>query len=207
MIDIDRLYGEAFFRGRNRYHWRAPIVCAGILNALDHVHTMAPKDTVDLGCATGDLVQGFLDLGLEAWGVEGGRGAEKFLACPSYRVNFCDLREPLPAGVLPDKLSFLTCFEVAEHLEPEFADQFVETLTGLSDHLITSACPPHPTKKPTKYHYNEAPPEYWDEKFEARGFVRDGKVEKFLLGVWYPWRKKYGIAAYWQNLLCYRRSA
>jgi len=215
MIDIAKLYSDAFFKGRSRYHWRAPIVCSAVVSALDHVHTFDPMSAVDLGCATGDLVKGFLDLGLDAWGIEGGVAAAPYLAVEdTWRVQFHDLRHPLPEWVklpdlpqFPSRFDVVTCFEVAEHLEPEAADQFVETLTDLSDYLITSACPPHPHKPPTKYHLNEQPPEYWDEKFAARGFSRDTNVENFLLAAWYPWRKKYGIAAYWQNLLCYWRPA
>lgn len=212
--DIDTLYGDMFFKGRHKYHWRAPIVCKAVVHAMKHAHDFVPKSAIDLGCATGDLVQGFLDLGLDAWGIEGSKAALPYLAVnPTYRVQFHDLREPLPKWrklanlpEFPTRVDVVTCFEVAEHLEEEFADQLVETLCSLSDYLVLSACPPDPNgRKATKYHPNEQPFEYWYQKFAARGYVPDFDVFKFLKVSWYQWRKKYGIAAFWQNLLCVRR--
>lgn len=210
MIDIEKLYGDAFFKGRHRYHWRAPIVCTSIVRIMEHVYGEAPKSAVDVGCATGDLVQGFLDLGLDAWGIEGSPAAFPYLAVEdTWRVQFHDLRQPLPEWVkleglplFPSRVDVVTCFEVAEHLEPEAACTFVKTLVSLSNHLVISACPPDVNgRPPTKYHLNEQPPAYWEHLFSREGFKRNQDVEALFKEAWHPWRKKYGIAAFHMNLL------
>lgn len=208
MIDIQKMYGDKFFSGRHKYHWRAPIVCASVVAIMETVYGNAPKSAADLGCATGDLVQGFLDLGLDAYGIEGSAAAVPHLACPVDRVLVHDLREPLPAfmrapwTVFNEKLDVVTCFEVAEHLEPEAAPTFVDTLVSLSDHLVLSACPPDVNgRPPTKYHLNEQPPAYWEHLFSREGFKRNQDVEALFKEAWHPWRKKYGIAAFHMNLL------
>lgn len=214
-VDIDKLYSDKFFSGRSKYNWRAEIVCSAVVEAMRINHDLTVTSACDVGCAIGDLVQGYLDLGLDAWGIEGAKAAAPYLVCPKERVAFHDLRKPLPPdGVAwrsPQEASVsrwprsdvVTCFEVAEHLEPEYADQFCDTLCRLSDHLVISACPPNPNgKPPTKYHLNEQPRDYWYKLFADRGYDQDQETERLLTTMWYPWRHKYGIAAYWQNLLC-----
>lgn len=213
-VNIQKLYGDGFFRKRHRYSWRAPIVCQSVVDVMRIEHGLEVKSACDVGAAVGDLVQGFLDLGVDAWGIEGSTAAEPYLECPRERMAFWDLREPLPPDGVEwvdgttarvtrfPRVDVLTCFEVAEHLEDRYADTFLDTLVSLSDHIVMSACPPHPTKRPTKYHPNEQPREYWYEKLAARGYARDEAVEKFLTVSWYPYRGRYGIRAFWLNLLC-----
>lgn len=206
MIVTDELYPDAFFKGRSRYNWRAPIVCQSLVDMYRKFYGKEPVCVADLGCAIGDLVQGFLDLGMDPFGFEGSEAARLHIVCPPDRWGVLDLRKPISDDdVTPELLpfDFITCFEVAEHLEPECANMFVRNLTDLSPVCVTSACPPHPTRKATKYHLNEQHPQYWDEKFGFRGFFRRNDIEAYLKECWFPWRKKYGIAAFYQNLLVY----
>lgn len=58
-------------------------------------------------------------------------------------------------------------FEVAEHLRPEKAETFVETLTRHSDLVVMSAAP---EGQGGDGHFNEQPPEYWIGLMGGRGF-------------------------------------
>ncbi len=201
MIDTAELYPSAFFRGRSRYNWRAPIVCSSIVQACVAVLDLGPRSAVDVGCAIGDLTAQFNLMGIEAVGLEGSPCAKEHIVCDPEAWHCVDMREPI-AGPWYD-YDVCTCFEVAEHLEEECADTFVDNLCLLSNVLIMSACPPHATKKPTKFHVNEQEGPYWDEKFKARNYARHLALEEALKVAWHPWRKKYGIAAFYQNLLVY----
>jgi len=205
MIDTEKLYPASFFEKRARYTWRAPIVCGSIASWFE-LNGWPLESAVDLGCAIGDLVQGFLDLGIEAFGFDGSAAARPYIVCPTDRWDVLDLRKPLGSAFEEFHVDVCTCFEVAEHLEEEYADQFIENLCCLSDVIIMSACPPHPTKKATKYHPNEQPIEYWIEKFDAAGYAENESMYNFFRKAWAPWRKRYGIAAFWQNLVCFRRN-
>ncbi|QDV66367.1 hypothetical protein Poly24_00510 [Rosistilla carotiformis] len=57
--------------------------------------------------------------------------------------------------------------EVAEHLQPQDADWFVELLTSLSDVVLFSAAIP---RQGGFGHHNEQWPSYWGEKFKAAGY-------------------------------------
>lgn len=65
--------------------------------------------------------------------------------------------------------------EVAEHIEPENADGFIENLTRLSNKwIVMTACPPHPGRPKSEYekvaHLNEQEHSFWIDKIEKRGF-------------------------------------
>ena len=82
--------------------------------------------------------------------------------------------------------------EVAEHLPPDSADALVESLTRLAPFVLFSAAIP---LQGGWHHINEQWPEYWAEKFLARGFVA---VDCFRPRIWTDDRvQRY----YRQNLL------
>lgn len=203
-MEIKELYNDKFFSGRHRYNWRAPIVCGAIRGAAVEFTGKCPVMTVDVGCAVGDLVSGFLDLGIDAIGFEGSECALPYIVCPPQRWFLVDMGETIKLKNLP-RFCVATCFEVAEHIAESKADTFCDNMVSLSDVLVMSACPPHPTREPTKYHLNEQKPKYWNDKFKLRGYTRHKKMEVYLKEAWEPWRRKYGIAAYYQNLLCYTK--
>lgn len=203
MIDPTEMYGDKFFARRaEHYGWRAPILAQSLITLYKEFYGRDLRSVADIGCAVGDTVQGFLDAGLEGWGFEASEAARPYIVCPAENWHLMDLRKPL-TGFDEFQVDLVTCFEVLEHLEPECAQTAVQNLTMLSNVLVTSACPPHPTRAPTKYHLNEQEPEYWDELFEHEGYFRAKPMERFLRAAWLPWRKKYGIAAWYQNLLVY----
>jgi hypothetical protein len=202
MIDPTEMYGDKFFAKRNaHYGWRGPILADSIISMYREFYGAKLESYADVGCAVGDTVKAFQDKGIEAWGFEASESARPYVVCKNWEV--ADLRIPFnPAlmGVHPD---VVTCFEVLEHLEEETADFAVRNLCGMSDVIVTSACPPHPTRAATKYHLNEQHLPYWDEKFALQGYQRHKEIERFLRATWNPWRKKYGIAAWHMNLLVY----
>jgi len=59
---------------------------------------------------------------------------------------------------------------VAEHIHPDFADTLVDSLTCHGRLVLVSAARPG---QGGCGHLNEQMPEYWVEKFAARGFAHD----------------------------------
>jgi SAM-dependent methyltransferase len=187
-------YKESFFKNRHKLAWRAPVVCKPIVKYLK------PKSLLDAGCATGDLVAEFVALGVDAYGLEGSHKCIKFLECSITRVFFFDLRQPVP---LSRRYDLVTCFEVAEHVDPDCSHQFVENLCGLSDRVLMSAAPPG---QGGHHHVNCQDPEYWQIQFGYRGYERVPWVEQALKAAWQPWSHKPGVKAYYDNLLYFCRS-
>jgi hypothetical protein len=75
-----------------------------------------------------------------------------------------DLTQPL---ALNRRFDLVVSLEVAEHLPPEAAEVFVQSLTGLGSVILFSAAIPF---QGGTHHVNERWPRYWTELFAKRGF-------------------------------------
>lgn len=192
MYDSEKVYGDGFFRKRGYLRWRAPLVCGTIAErwAFDSV--------MDVGCGNGDLVAGFAALGKDSYGLEGSSACLPYAECPRERVEIHDLRRPIPAE--HRRYDLVTCFEVGEHLEPEFGGVFIDNLCALSDQLVTSI-----SGDGGRYHLHVHSRAWWTRKFEKRGYTRDLARELDLLQAWVPFWRKTGVRCYVENLICFIR--
>ena len=162
-----------------------------------------PKTVIDVGCAIGDYVKGFLDLGVDASGLEGAKDCLPYLMIPRERLLLWDLREALPlakAGIW--KADVALCLEVAEHIEEEYSENFFYNLAHLSDQVVMSFCPPG--KGGGHYHVNEQESAYWISGMARQGMVyRRGKAEEVREG-WAVVASKKAMRSYDQHLLCFK---
>lgn len=188
-------YDDTFFKKRAAYISRVPLMCQSIIDIW------TPKTSMDLGAAIGDIVNGFIERGVDCIGIEGSPSCLPYLKCPKDKILIHDLSKPLPP--LP-KVDLVTCFEVVEHIEPEFVDVLLDNLTQLSDTLVISICCYGPT---TKIHPTIKPIEFWLEKFEQRGFVRRVEKETLLKEKWKPMEFKAGVKEPYKNLLIWEKNA
>jgi hypothetical protein len=191
---LENQYKKTFFKNRQRLKWRAPIVCGAIVNILK------PEKLIDVGCATGDLIAEFLAMKIDAYGIEGSCNCREYLECPGERVFTLDLRVPIVS--ILNRYDLATCFEVAEHIESDYSDIFVDNLTMLSERIILSAAQPG---QGGRCHWNCQPAEYWNEKFLQRGYYYNNIIVKALRAEWSAWRKQPGIKAYYENLLYFEK--
>ena len=122
-----------------------------------------PRSVLDVGCGTGGSLAFFVEKGLDAMGVEG--SALAISKNPNAeRVRRHDLEIPLDLG---RRFDLVWSFEVAEHLRPEKAETFLDTLTRHSDLVVMSAAP---KGQGGDGHFNEQPPEYWIGLMNRRGY-------------------------------------
>lgn len=191
---LENQYKKSFFKNRSRLNWRAPIICGAIKNILE------PERLIDVGCATGDLVAEFLVMGIDAYGIEGSNNCREYLECPGERIFHLDLRVPIVEK--SDRYDLSICFEVAEHIEPDYADIFVDNLALLSDRILISAAPPG---QDGRCHWNCQPAEYWADKFMQRGYYFRQLFVTALRSEWSAWKMKPGIKAYYENLLYFEK--
>lgn len=194
MKPVEEVYSGRFFRNRHKLHWRAEYVCNGIIKVLN------PKSVVDVGAATGDLVAKFNELGVESYGIEGSKEAQNYVI--TDKMVYGDVRFDITEWGWVYPCDLCTCFEVAEHLEPEYADQFVDNLSYLSDQILISAAPPGDTGYG---HLNCQSQEYWVKKFCDKGYYWCQSVAEQIKEEWYPWRKKDGIRAFFRTLMYFTK--
>ena len=127
-----------------------------------------PETVLDIGCGTGTWLHAAQDRGVkDIAGVDGLYLTSEKLFIPKELIRHEDLNLPFDLG---RRVDLLFSFETAEHIEPENADVFVDTLVRHSDTILFSAAAP---RQPGTHHVNCQWPVYWQEKFNARGYRCD----------------------------------
>ena len=152
-----------------------------------------PISYLDVGCGTGAMVKLARQLGIKGHGVD-------LLPNESEWVRQHDLSYPFDWGW---QFDLVTSIEVAEHIQPESAETFCDTLAQhvkLGGRLVLTAAIPGQVGY---NHFNCQHPEYWREKLMARG-LRYAQVETLkLVEMWTHTH----MATHWleKNLQIFRR--
>lgn len=193
MKPLEDIYKGAFFKPRYKLEWRVSHICKAVYAVLN------PATLIDVGCAIGDVVKGFLDLGVDAFGLEGSERARPFLVVPEERVFFFDLRKPIPLSM---QYSVVLCLEVAEHIEPEFADQFVQNLIKLSKRIVLTAAP---LGQGGHYHVNCQPKKYWRDKFLEHGYIQSLITAEKIKAGFEDVSHKREMSAWYGNMLYFEK--
>lgn len=156
------------------------------------IDLVAPKSVVDVGCGLGMWLSVCLKAGIkDILGIDGEWVNISELHIPEQSFRKADISRPFSARV---KADMVMCLEVGEHLPPESARGFVESLTDIAPVVLFSAAIPH---QGGTNHVNEQWPDYWAALFKARGYI---PVDCVRRKVWTDPRVEYWYA---QNTLLY----
>jgi hypothetical protein len=193
MESLSEIYKKTFFSKRYKFDWRA-------VHIADALVSLFPKmaSYIDVGCATGDIVNEMDKRFYDAWGIEGSRSCWDFRV--TSKIILQDLREPFTMR----RFCVCSCLEVAEHIEKEYVDIFLGNLTRLSDNLILSAAPPG---QGGHYHVNCQPFKYWNSKLNKLGYAHLPILSKVWRDKLKPWSTKPGIKAFYQNTEIFSRKS
>lgn len=172
-------YDEAYYRdydGQRYEHseqWQALF-----RHFADRIRSsLAPRRTLDAGCAIGLLVAALHDLEIDAYGFDVSEFAvSQAPESVKDRVWNQSLTEPIK-----DRYDLITCIEVIEHLPASQAIDAVATLCAATDTILLSSTPEE-HEEPT--HLNVQPPEYWSALFAAHGFFRDTDYDATFISPW-----------------------
>jgi hypothetical protein len=168
--------------------WRVDIVCKAILESFNI------KSLIDFGCARGEYVKGFLDQGIDAWGIEGSPCCLQETLLPQDRLIIADLRLPLN---IVKTVDLVMCFEVAEHIEDEHAHTFCQNLCLCSKQILLTAAPPG---QGGHYHVNCRPKDYWVSKMQEFGYLHDQDVVTKVIDN-FSHKHRREIVVYCRNLM------
>ena len=198
MKPLSDIYKNSFFGKRNKLQWRVNPLCSAVIKTFG----LTQMDSiVDAGCAIGDFIKGFKDAGLTAYGLEGSISAFDFLVTDD--IYLVDLRELISENhYISEFLSAAISLEVAEHIEPEFAQNYVKNLCFFSNHILISAAPPG---QKGHHHVNCQPKEYWEDLFKQEGFKRSPEKEEIFRNELKDFKKKKGLSGYYNNVLIFER--
>ena len=125
-----------------------------------------PKTVLDVGCATGMLVEALRSRGMDASGIDVSEWA--IAQVPEPIRPYCRIGSITED--LGDRYDLITCVEVVEHLPRSMASAAVANLCRHADSILFSSTPDD-FEEPT--HLNVESPSYWAQLFAANGFSRD----------------------------------
>lgn len=125
-----------------------------------------PASVVDVGCGVGTWLSVARERGVgDILGIDGDWVKEEMLAIPAARFMARDLSRRIE---LDRRFDLVISLEVAEHIAPQYADTFIDSLTGLGPAILFSAAVP---MQGGTSHVNEQWPEYWSGRFALRGYA------------------------------------
>lgn len=155
-------YDHDFFAQRhNRTVYSARKVLPIVLDVLPEV-----RSAIDFGCGVGTWLSVLKENGVETIsGLDGPWVEQNLLEIPQEDFRQINFEETIDVDT---KYDLAMTLEVAEHLTPESAAGFVDTLIRASDFVLFSAAIPF---QGGRGHFNEQWPEYWAQLFAERGYV------------------------------------
>ena len=158
IVSSSATYDLAFY-WNNQYNSinSAQRILHPLLSCLPH------QSVVDFGCGTGTWLWVTQAFGAQKiLGIDRDYVPKSLLMIPQDCFLAANLEHPI---ALPQGFDLAMSLEVAEHLSPEAADDFVDSLCSASEVILFSAA--HPGQNGDG-HVNEQPLEYWIRKFEKR---------------------------------------
>lgn len=131
-----------------------------------------PKSIVDFGCGEGLWLMEAKrnDGSIKVLGLDGNYINRSRLLIAQDEFLGVDLRKKIE---LSKKFDLAISTEVAEHIEKEYVDVFVDNLTRAADCILFSAAVPG---QGGDHHVNEQWQSYWVKKFKSRGYVPDFSI-------------------------------
>ncbi len=138
---------------------------------------LRPRKVLDVGCATGMLVEELRKRGVEAYGVD---ISEYAIGQVHESVKpFCWVGSA--CDPFPERYDLIVSIEVLEHMPKADAEKAVENICRHTDDVLFSSSP-FDYKEAT--HVNVQPPEYWAELFARQGFFRDVDYDASFMTPW-----------------------
>ncbi len=160
-VTTSPIYTRDFFKGRQA---RTALAAARIIpHVLDLIQ---PTSVIDIGCGTGEFLASFSQHGVDdIQGIDGSYVERDLLVIPRECFTPFDLSQPF---MLDRRYDLALCLEVAEHLLPQSAADFIASLTRLAPVILFSAALPY---QGGNGHLNEQWPDYWADLFKQHGYL------------------------------------
>ena len=189
--DLKSSYDAAFYANQKAGSLTsAAIVLERLKPALGAV-----RSALDVGCGAGGWLKAAGDAfpGLDVFGVDHPDVPKSEMFIPTENFRGADLSAPID---LERRFDLVISLEVAEHIAPDRAEAFIDTLARHGDRILFSAAIP---RQGGTGHVNEQWPDYWAKLFDARGFEAFDIVRPMI------WYEDAVASWYKQNVILYAR--
>ncbi|AKB86161.1 bifunctional 2-polyprenyl-6-hydroxyphenol methylase/3-demethylubiquinol 3-O-methyltransferase UbiG [Methanococcoides methylutens] len=160
--NINKMYSGKFFRKNIELSAYSANILINLL-----MEKYNPNSVLDIGCGNGIYLKEFQNNNVDILGVDGSANAKKTALISPELILLKDLREPF---FINSKFDLTLCIEVAEHIDEEYVDTFINNICNYSNRIIFTAAPPG---QGGTHHVNEQPCEYWIKKFARYNYILD----------------------------------
>ena len=189
--ELSKNYDAAFYANQKAGSIASAEIVLGKLKPL-----LNPINTaLDIGCGAGGWLKTLSNIYPDARiiGVDHTNvpNAEMFISADEFRGH--DLSS---AFDLQQSFDLVISLEVAEHIQPDQADVFIDNLTRHGAHILFSAATP---RQGGTGHVNEQWPSYWIEKFAAHDYALQDVIRPLI------WEEDAVASWYKQNILLFVR--
>ena len=163
--DLDKAYTENFF-GWGDNAAQQKVLAEYFVSKI--IEKFNPKYVFDIGCGTGQWLDEYRKYNVLTKGVEGSRNAFIEMSDETKEVVLeWDLRDKIEEEDY--NIDFVQSFEVAEHIEEEYADVFIHNLIKDDpDIILLTAAPPD---QHGFHHVNCKERYYWMKKMKDKDYL------------------------------------
>ena len=153
--ELDKAYTESFFGWGDNAAQQKVLAEYFVPKIIERFN---PKYVLDVGCGTGQWLDEYRKYNIKTKGIEGSSNAWSTMSDETKEVVLkWDLRDKIEEEDY--NIDFVQSFEVAEHIEEEFANVFIHNLT---------AAPPD---QHGFQHVNCKEREYWMKKMKDKDYL------------------------------------
>ena len=165
--NLNEAYDESFFDWSNNAS-QQKILAEYYASKL--VKEFQPKYVLDVGCGSGQWLDEYRKHSVKTKGIEGSINAWKTMSEETKEVVIqWDLRDPREQDNQDYNIDFVQSFEVAEHIEEDYANVFIYNITKDDpDVILLTAAPPG---QGGHSHVNCQEIEYWMNKMKNKGYI------------------------------------
>ena len=150
---------------------------------------------IDFGCGTAQWLSVYKEQGCIVKGLDGDGVSVDQLLIDESEFEVHDLKKKY---IVEAKYSIAQCVEVAEHIEEEYADTLINSLTDASDFIVFSGAIPY---QRGVHHVNCQWQTYWIKKFNERGYKEIDFIRKKV------WKDPEVQHFYAQNMFLFVKNA
>ena len=163
--DLDEAYMESFFGWGDNAAQQKVLAEYFVPKIIENFN---PKYVFDVGCGTGQWLDEYRKYNVLTKGVEGSRNAFIEMSDGTKEVVLeWDLRDKI--GEEDYNIDFVQSFEVAEHIEEDYANVFIHNLIKDDpDIVLLTAAPP---EQHGFHHVNCQEREYWMKKMKDKDYL------------------------------------
>ena len=165
--DLEKTYTESFF-GWGDNAAQQKILAEYFVPKI--VKYFKPKYVLDVGCGSGQWLEEYRKHNIKTKGIEGSSNAWPAMSDETKEIVLeWDLRDIIPSKGEDYNVDFVQSFEVAEHIEEEYADIFVHNLIKDDpDVILLTAAPPD---QHGFQHVNCQERYYWMKKMKDKDYL------------------------------------